>query len=592
MSSFTKLSNGNVIFTDNNGNESKLSPMLNVLPHPANQNDIIITPFVKHVPWSSFDMVVDWRQIQSPIVEDRNDAIEKLALNFFFSVNNSGEQHTHSNLLILEQISEIEGELAYKGLKLGHAGRVLFVSETGDDATAKKGSLTFTYRNTTAAKEAASIGDLIYVLPGVYNNCDSILKNGVNWYISPGAEINSVNSSIFNSLVNEPVTSSIYGGGKFHAKFATLNLRTGHNGSNIYLEGNSISSVTGYPIDCRSVSTVSVKMLGDIIGGNRALNFDSGIVASIQCRDIKVDNPINNACHTIATSNPGSIDLQCRYIFNELIYGSQTIVLTNGGAVKIRCQKIIDVRTQTDLWVYGHVIYHLGGTLDFSGDIESNLYPPYGNGWTGTAGKAILNGKFTCQKSPVIRLQRPSDVEFYGTGITVEANEAARVTIAGCKLRIFGSLENQKAGGNLIYNNQATTEITFSKAVLKAPGKIIDSTVAIPVKVIDYVSTNKQFESNISLITDFITIMPGLELPPMPELRRGKVVLSDSIEKENTVISFAKPFVSSDYALLFRVYDSTQEYFVDEKSRTASSFTIDLSHISFTSITVEYIAAL
>lgn len=79
---FTRLSNGNVK-VENTAGISILNANLSVTPHAQDANLIIIGHTV-HVHHPIEQLVVDWRDISTPTVTSRDDAITKLGTNFFF----------------------------------------------------------------------------------------------------------------------------------------------------------------------------------------------------------------------------------------------------------------------------------------------------------------------------------------------------------------------------------------------------------------------------------------------------------------------------------------------------------------------------
>lgn len=590
MSSFTKLSNGNVIFTDNDGHEAKLSPTLNVLPNPENENEIIITPFARFTSWSSIDMVVDWREIQSPIVESRNDAIEKLALNFFFNVTQGEEQHSHSNLLILEKISEIDGELAYNGLKFGQVGNVIFVSASnGNNETGKRGSVNFPFRSLYSAFLVANPGDLIYVLPGTYNDENNgLLKDKVDFYFSHSTFVIS-NDSIFNDFTTYEITSNIFGYGNFHSRSSIVNIQ---NKSKIFLECLSLESDTlNGPIYVGS-NLASIKITCESISGPNPISINRCLEVYVKCRNIIVKNSINTSGYAVFTSdsNTGIVDVEADIIQGDTVYGSNVINHLNG-TLNIRCKSITDDKTTGN--ITGGIIYHKAGKLSFQGNITvkgSYIYTQKAN--TGPV-KVVLSGTFISDTACIAYLINTTDIDFLGKFYS--ENSEYLISIAdkiNQKVYCEGVFENKSLTGSIFRNTQDTTQIVFSKCTLKAVAKIINSTVSITIKVIDFISLSKAFESNISVLSDYITLIPGFQLPVMPSIKHGKIVVNDSADKQNTVISFGSSFATSNYTLFFRVYDASQEYIVDEVSRNTTGFVIDLSTITFTSLTVEFFAAL
>src|SRR5258706_3666275 len=101
-------------------------------------------------------------------------------------------------------------------------GNVLTVDQIfGNDETATR-SNGVAFQTLTAAKTAALSGDLIRVLPGLYNERD-LFKDGVNWYFEQGVKVIFVDPGvsggtgygIFDDRSSGAVTCSIDGWGEF-----------------------------------------------------------------------------------------------------------------------------------------------------------------------------------------------------------------------------------------------------------------------------------------------------------------------------------------------------------------------------------------
>jgi len=86
MSTFTKLANGNVLYVANSGEKIGLMGALNVLPHPSEDDFIILTDSAQFISdGKSFKF--DWQDVTLPVGStDRNDLIEELSTNFFFNL--------------------------------------------------------------------------------------------------------------------------------------------------------------------------------------------------------------------------------------------------------------------------------------------------------------------------------------------------------------------------------------------------------------------------------------------------------------------------------------------------------------------------
>jgi len=131
---------------------------------------------------------------------------------------------------------------------------ILYVSPAGSDSTAAKGRLDKPFKTLTAAKNAATSGDLIYVFPGRYDEYN-LLKNLVNWYFMDGAVVEPTAStqSIFTDA-NGACTSSILGKGRF-VSFGLLGddactVAVLNNGTNLYIEARLVSGFHTWACTC------------------------------------------------------------------------------------------------------------------------------------------------------------------------------------------------------------------------------------------------------------------------------------------------------------------------------------------------------
>lgn len=99
-------------------------------------------------------------------------------------------------------------------------GKTLWVATNGNDGTAIRGRLDKPFLTTASAKSAATNGDTIVYLPGFYL-ATNVLKNGVNYFLYPGAvwtNLNSTTAPATHDMVNDKggaTTNSIGGFGEF-----------------------------------------------------------------------------------------------------------------------------------------------------------------------------------------------------------------------------------------------------------------------------------------------------------------------------------------------------------------------------------------
>lgn len=84
MSTFVRTANGKVVFTDDDGKIFALDPNNNVIPLSNNDNLILISD--KTSPAAFKDgFKVNWNNVTIPVVTSRNDLIQQLATDFFFT---------------------------------------------------------------------------------------------------------------------------------------------------------------------------------------------------------------------------------------------------------------------------------------------------------------------------------------------------------------------------------------------------------------------------------------------------------------------------------------------------------------------------
>jgi len=156
-------------------------------------------------------------------------------------------------------------------------GSMIYVSKSGDDASAAKGNPSMPWRNIWAAKDAASSGDTICVLAGtwVYDNRDSagnpyngfinsrvnLWKNGVTYYFSPGAKIEFYNqTNTGNDMYLFRPTGGSYETCTVLGRLEYTQYSTGPDtnyGASSYFIGSPISTDYGYEFYSETKSIIS-----------------------------------------------------------------------------------------------------------------------------------------------------------------------------------------------------------------------------------------------------------------------------------------------------------------------------------------------
>jgi len=169
-------------------------------------------------------------------------------------------------------------------------GRVLWVDQlNGVDKLAMRGRLTIPFKTLTGAKDAASSGDTIMVLPGTYDE-KNLLKDGVNWHFFRGANVvysGNEAGGIFDTSEDgsdAAVDCSVTG----HGEFSLLNSTgSGHvvhfaTGEQLVIEADTFLSHD----DCVKVSGASSGLLRIRV---------AGIINSTNGNGIYVANSNNSA---------------------------------------------------------------------------------------------------------------------------------------------------------------------------------------------------------------------------------------------------------------------------------------------------------
>lgn len=122
-----------------------------------------------------------------------------------------------------------------KGLVL--TTNIIYVSKSGDDLTGARHDLGKPFLTIESAVTVAQPGDLIKILPGSYSVASNIAKDGISYYLEPGAIVNNSIEGVHTfDTTGFTKGFNVYGYGEFN--------KTGGSGfilySNSYYGGNSI----------------------------------------------------------------------------------------------------------------------------------------------------------------------------------------------------------------------------------------------------------------------------------------------------------------------------------------------------------------
>ncbi len=214
--------------------------------------------------------------------------------------------------LVLTRNDGIELTTDLSSLPITDLGKILFVSETGDDSTGKKGDINKPFRNIYTAKSGATTGDTIYVFPGTwtYDNTNSVgnpyngnietqvnlWKDGINYYFSPGSKVVFSNQTVtgermylFSPMSSNYETCNVYGELEWEGSSIGANSSNGHTHI-FYIDENqplneayscnmeikSAISISSQPINGGSVHTGSTTTYFNLKADTIACDYSQG----------------------------------------------------------------------------------------------------------------------------------------------------------------------------------------------------------------------------------------------------------------------------------------------------------------------------
>lgn len=133
-------------------------------------------------------------------------------------------------------------------------GKTLWVdAENGNDATALVDRQDRPFLTLTAARDAASSGDTVWVRPGSYTTSTPLVKNGVNWHGDVGATITGTSSGGANGIFNclEAAVSFVVSG-----DFNIVQVVSG-SATEVHAAVMVNNDAANVQVSCRSISLVA-----------------------------------------------------------------------------------------------------------------------------------------------------------------------------------------------------------------------------------------------------------------------------------------------------------------------------------------------
>jgi hypothetical protein len=171
-------------------------------------------------------------------------------------------------------------------------GNTVFVTSNGSDVTGARGDLAKPFATLNAAKNAALIGDTVYVFPGTYSEFNQLHKDGVYWHFEGVPTINFFGSQMWT---DGGVTTTIKITGR-----ADIN----HNGvGNVIqvLDANTVLDATFFSVNGlgnqvfalnNGSGTVDVTTNITVSLVNNAVRFDGNATYKVNADVIQADSVI------------------------------------------------------------------------------------------------------------------------------------------------------------------------------------------------------------------------------------------------------------------------------------------------------------
>ena len=339
--------------------------------------------------------------------------------------------------LVLTRNDGIELTTDLSSLPITDLGKILFVSETGDDSTGKKGDINKPFRNIYGAKSAATSGDTVYVFPGTwtYDNTNSVSnpyngnietqvnlwKDGVNYYFSPGSKVVFSNQTVtgdrmylFSPMSSNYETCNIYGELEWEGSSIGANSSNGHTHI-FYIDENqplneayscnmeikSAISISSQPINGGSVHTGSTTTYFNLKADTVACDYSQGQSGSgggiqfwgggKQYNNVEVEEVRSNFFTFYLRTDDGQDGFNLNVISNRLYSNGTAVILNRGliGDININFKEafVTNALLQSQNNTFGTTVIN-GTVID---NVGTTTYPIF-NLTSSNQCKTIFNG--------------------------------------------------------------------------------------------------------------------------------------------------------------------------------------------------------
>jgi hypothetical protein len=176
------------------------------------------------------------------------------------------------------RIRHTSGHVVFPGTM--PTGNLVWVDAVnGNDSLATRGQLSVPFKTLTAAKNAASEGDTIMVLPGTYYDHD-LAEDGINWHFFSGAKVIGDVSGTGTALFDVPEDAAmvVSGEGEFDTTYdSDYVLKIAASGAEIdFAARNIVGRVSAVQVTAESVVRVRADRISSSIGS--CLDVRDGVV--------------------------------------------------------------------------------------------------------------------------------------------------------------------------------------------------------------------------------------------------------------------------------------------------------------------------
>jgi hypothetical protein len=339
--------------------------------------------------------------------------------------------------LVLTRNDGIELTTDLSSLPITDLGKILFVSENGDDSTGKKGDINKPFRNIYGAKSGATTGDTVYVFPGTWNydNTNSVSnpyngnietqvnlwKDGVNYYFSPGSKVVFSNQTVtgdrmylFSPMSSNYETCNIYGELEWEGSSIGANSSNGHTHI-FYIDENqplneayscnmeikSAISISSQPINGGSVHTGSTTTYFNLKADTVACDYSQGQSGSgggiqfwgggKQYNNVEVEEVRSNFFTFYLRTDDGQDGFNLNVISNRLYSNGTAVILNRGliGDININFKEafVTNALLQSQNNTFGTTVIN-GTVID---NVGTTTYPIF-NLTSSNQCKTIFNG--------------------------------------------------------------------------------------------------------------------------------------------------------------------------------------------------------